>query len=435
MTSTLTGPGNRPFHFMVPFWGERYRNYFIDLFLPSLLAPNNLRLLQAKDGHKFFIAAPREDWEAIKDLPIMSRARRHVEPSWVEVSSQPHEQTGSEHERYAAVLRHMKTCLRTVLDAGYHPRAYGSFHLPDTVFSDGMVASLLASVHRGDRLVVCPALRQSEEGVLAEIDELGLWSHNPAASITARELTLMPRRAADMAVRHLHPEVLIFEEGALGQPATPPFRYWRVPEGRGILLNTFFVAPVLMDYSGFSPDHTRCLDHDSFENAYISANFGDSAVIRIVEDSDDFVMLSLTPKSVDHSAPSSDAGRRSALRRYYDCLCDIRRSFEIHAVHNRDVIRQKLGRTLVRWHAHDLDDEWMKLERRLRRVLDRAIGDYYERAIPQGRLAANRHNWRTVILDTPVFDLPRTLRRLIYRVLLKVRATGGAFINARGRGW
>jgi hypothetical protein len=297
-----------------------------------------------------------------------------------------------------------------------------------------MVASLLASVRRGDQLILCPALRQSEEGVLAEIAHLGLWSRNPPASITARELTVIPRRAAALAVQHLHPEVLIFEQGAVGQPATPPFRYWRVPAGRGILLNTFFVAPVLMDYSGFSPDHTRCLDHDSFENAYISANFGDSAVVRIVEDSDEFVMLSLTPKSVDHSAPSSEAGRRSTLRRYYDCLCDIRRSFEIHAIRNRDAIRRKLGRTLVRWHARELDDAWMKEERRIRGLLDRAIGDHHEREIPHGRLA-NRLNWRTVILDTPVFDLPRKLRGLIYRILLKVRATGGAFINAKGRGW
>src|SRR2546430_16552221 len=68
----------RPFHFMVTFWGERYRDYFVDLFFPSMLASNNLRLLQAQDEHRFFIATPREDWQAIKELPIMDRPRQHA---------------------------------------------------------------------------------------------------------------------------------------------------------------------------------------------------------------------------------------------------------------------------------------------------------------------------------------------------------------------
>ena len=75
----------RPFYFMVPFWGERYRRYFTDNLLASLLAPNNLPLLRAEDGHRFLLATTREDWDAIIDLPIMARMRPHVTPTLIEI--------------------------------------------------------------------------------------------------------------------------------------------------------------------------------------------------------------------------------------------------------------------------------------------------------------------------------------------------------------
>src|SRR5438067_10560035 len=75
----------RPFDFMVPFWGQRYREYFVDLCLPSLLAPNNMPLLRAEDGHRFLIATTAADWQAIEDLPIMATLRKFVTPTFLEI--------------------------------------------------------------------------------------------------------------------------------------------------------------------------------------------------------------------------------------------------------------------------------------------------------------------------------------------------------------
>jgi len=428
----IHAPG-RPFHFMVAFWGERYRDYFVDLFLPSLLAPNNLPLLQAEEGHRFFIAAPREDWKAINELPIMERLRRHAEPRWVEIDSPSEsEMAGDAHARYAATLQHMKVCLRKLLEAGYHPSAYGSFHCPDTIVSDGMVALLLKSVRAGRQLVLCPALRQAEEAVLSDLETLGLLSPGKRPSLTAQELTIAPRLGADLAIRHLHPEMSVFEEGSTGQPPLPPFRYWRMPEGRGLLLRTFFTSPALMDYSIVPAEHTRCLDHDAFENVYIISNFRNCRAIQIVADSDEFLVLSLTPGKTDHSAPTVPQQRQSVLRRGYGRLCDIRSSYEFYVRRNFDVIKHDLFRTPVRWHVHDLDEVWMKEERRVERLFDRAVGDYFRQsALPEsGQWDRPNVNWRTLLLDVPLFDLPSLLRGLIYRFLLQARALGREFIGA-----
>jgi hypothetical protein len=416
----------RPFHFMVAFWGERYRDYFADLFLPSLLAPNNLPLLNARDGHRFFIATPRAEWEYIERLPIVSRLRHHAEPQWIEVERPPETaHAGAGNEDYLSVLEHMKATQRRALEAAHDPRAYGSFHFPDTLVSDGMVASLLAHARTGRQLVLCPALRQVEEDVLAELESKNVWSRKLPPSQTARALSLGPRCAADLAVRHLHPEMEVFEEGAVSQPPLPPFRIWRMPERRGILLHTFFIIPVLMDYSIVAADHTACLDHDMIENVYVSANFRNCRAVHTVRDSDEFVMLSLTPRARDHAMRMVEGRRRSSVRREYARLADIRRSYEFYVLRNRDSVRHELFRLPVRWHADDLDRAWMREEARIDRLIRRALGDYYKQDAdrPWQGLA---FNWRTVL-----FDYPPVLRKFAIRVLLGLRELGRGLVGQR----
>src|SRR5436190_7896712 len=96
----------RPFHVMVPSWGKPYREYFVDLCLPSLLAPNNLPLLRAEDGHRFLIATTSEDRHAIEQLPIMQTLRRHAIPTWLEVSSPARGSEVADHADYTLAIRH-----------------------------------------------------------------------------------------------------------------------------------------------------------------------------------------------------------------------------------------------------------------------------------------------------------------------------------------
>jgi hypothetical protein len=409
----------RPFHFMVAFWGERYRDYFVDLFLPSMLAPNNLPLLRAEEGHRFYIATPWEDWQAIETLPIMQRLSLHARPRWVEVSPRPEEEgIDDEYARYVAVLRHMNICLRAVLEAAYDRCAYGSFHLPDFIVSDGMVESLLRSARAGYRLVLCPALRQTEEAVLAELEDRGLWSARPRASATGNQLTIPPGVAAGLAARHLHREMAMFEEGAEGQPSLPPFRFWRMPEGRGIVLQTLFVVPVLMDYAIVSGDHTRCLDDEHFENVYVSANFRNCPV-HVVHDSDEFMILSITPHAIDHSMRVPSGQLRSALRQSYDRLCDMRRSYEFYVLRKGDLTRHTLFQIPVRWHVEPIDEAWRQAEHRIERLIARAVGDYYPLSSigEPGEFGRYRLTWRTLLLDVPWLDLPSRLRGSIMAFL------------------
>jgi hypothetical protein len=415
----------RSFHFMVAVWGERYRNYLVNLFLPSLLAPNNLALIRAEDGHRFFIATTSEDWQVIEHLPIIERLRCHAEPIWIKINHPAHDSTSTDDvARYTAVLQHMDASFRMLLEAAYHPSCYGSLLHPDTIISDGMIASMLKSAREGYHLLLCSALRQSEEGVLAHLRALGLLPHNSPLSASGQPLTIPPRLGAHLAVRYLHRDVSALEEGAPGQPFLAPYRYWRMPEERGILLHTFFGQPVCIDFSVISPDHTRCMDGGAFENVYISSNFRGSHAIRMVPDSDEFTVLSLTPQATAmHAMPEPLQQRQSSPRRNYGQLCSIRRSFEFYAVQSNDFVKGHIFRIPVRWHAQDLDSVWMNEERRVRHLLERALNDYRRSSSNDGReWGRPRLNWRTLLLDVAWVELPAKLRGLLFQFGLRFRA-------------
>ena len=270
----------RPFYFMVPFWGERYRQYFVDRLLPSLLAPNNLVLLRADQGHRFLIATTPEDWAAIIDLPIMARLRPHATPTLIEI---PRPNTDTAPGSSTAYL-HQNIAQRLLVAAAFSGQAYASLHWPDTIVSDGMVASLLRHARNGARLVLCPALRQTEELAVSELTRLGYLPRDGRPSVSGEPINVPQRVLADLMVRFLHPEMAIFEEGAPGQPPLAPFRYWRLPNDGGIILHTFHGGPVLMDYGAIENHDLDCLEHNWFEVVYVARNFGIKDGFQVVDE-------------------------------------------------------------------------------------------------------------------------------------------------------
>jgi hypothetical protein len=370
LDSEIAARMNRPFCFMVPFWGQRYREYFVDRCLPSMLAPGNLPLLRAADGHRVLMATTRPDWEAIINLPVMDTLRTYAIPTLVDIPS-PVSDTAP---GGADAIRHMNLCLRRLTEAAYGYRAYGCSLLPDVILSDGMVAALIRLAQAGYHLVLCTALRQTEETVLAELVDRGLMP-KPADSAPSREaLTIPPRVMADLAVRHLHPDVAIFEEDCPAQPFLPPYRFWRVPGRNGIILHGFFAAPILMDYGILEDHHVACFDAGGFEDGYLRDNFYKNGRVHLVQDSDELAMLSLTPASVRQAMPRGrHRKRRSRLAQQWS----IRASVGIYARRDRDLLKRDLFRLPIRWHPDDLDHAWHQQERRISAQIQAAVGDYY----------------------------------------------------------
>jgi hypothetical protein len=399
----------RPLYFFLPVWGQRYCEYLVDRLLPCLLAPSNLPLLRAEDGHRLLIATTREDWQSIETLPIMHHIRRYAAPTWIAVDAP--ESADDAFAQYTVNIRHMGVCLRKLVEAVHADQAYGCSLLPDVIVSDGMVASLLSYARSGHQLVLCSSLRQVQEDVFSDLARRGLWTESTRLSQTCEPLTVPPRLAAELAVRHLHPELSRFEEDAPDRPFLPPFRYCRTPSQQGFVLHTFYAVPVLMDYSVVAADHTECLAREAFENVYIGAAFSRTAAIHFVQDINEFSMLSLAPRDINWSPPASVATPRGHpwVHRYTQLL-SIRRSLATYTKQGTDVIKLNLFRVGFRWHAGDPDDAWIAHERRLDRLFNVAIGDYYRSDLG---------------LRFFLFDVPSTLLPAARFFLHKIRQIAG----------
>ena len=115
---------DRPFYFIVVLWGERFRNYFLDLCLASTLSPRNIPALQPSRRSKFLIATHPEDWAAMRDTPMFRLLEGYVEPVYIEMPPCPTIHSGYQHmstgHRIACEMSTSRQSLRGDPDAGLH---------------------------------------------------------------------------------------------------------------------------------------------------------------------------------------------------------------------------------------------------------------------------------------------------------------------------
>jgi len=161
------------------------------------------------------------------------------------------------------------------------------------------------------------------------------------------------------------------------QPFFAPFRYWNIRGHEGIVLHSFFAIPVLMNFAAIEKHDTECLKSDAFENVYLGRNFFNCGGIHVVQNSDEFGILSLTPIAVKQGAAAeAKQGHPSWLSEFL-YRCSIRGSLAFFARRNRDGLKRNLFRDSVSWHAFDIDESWRNEEGRISRHLDNLVHDYY----------------------------------------------------------
>ena len=85
----LSGPLDRPFYFIIVFWGQAFRNYFLECCLASILSPGNIPALNTSSRSKFLIATRPDDWAALRNAANFKLLERYVEPVFIEIPPCP----------------------------------------------------------------------------------------------------------------------------------------------------------------------------------------------------------------------------------------------------------------------------------------------------------------------------------------------------------
>lgn len=241
-----------PIHFLVAFWGEKYRHYFETCLWPSLEP-------QLRPEDKVIVACPTEDFPNHKDIRFRT--------SWVPFFPDPSKPVyWNQNEAQKAMYR---WC--------FENKVYASMQSPDLILSQNYVATLQRHINLGYDVVQHTALRQNESTFFAEVGERRVFS---------------PRELAGLCIRHLHRECDSLFEGDPRQPWMPPLRLWR--SSGQLIIHSFVANPILMNFAKLHRLNLRCVKHIAVENIFLDKNFK-GCKFGLITDSDDLSALSVSP--------------------------------------------------------------------------------------------------------------------------------------------
>lgn len=319
----------RPIYLIVVLWGERYRRYFTDWCLPSLLAQGNIPSLEGP-FNKLVVVCPDEDWQAMQDAPSMQLAATylgllHLTIPVPDPNLNPCKVMGVGHKLSSLVA--------------FEAKAFGVQLTPDCMLSDGLLSTVQRHAKNGTKVLLILALRYAEEPMLMAMH--AKWKHigQLPLSITARDM-------AAIGMASMHPETKSYQWGT-PYFARFPASVWQ-PVEDGMVCMGLSWAPFLFDYGALSHLNTLALETWTMDGDYVYRNFGDHDIHHIT-DTDDGVVVSWTPlKPTDRVLTAAEAvtvpitdGMRKSFGKVYN-----------HGVF--DPLKRKLFWEPVLWHPGSL---------------------------------------------------------------------------------
>lgn len=321
----------KPFYFSVCFWGERFRNYFVNYCFPSLGQPSR--------PWKMLIATTREDWNA---LPEYLRNERFFE--LLEIPSCPEGTIPATHMG----VGHKAAALRCLQDG-----AYSVPLTPDLVLSCGAIERLDQLARAGAEVVLAPAMRFEEERALPFLRP-----------------KMEPRALVKVALNSLHSESVSYEWKSHIFPEISPITWFRA--SGGIVGHFMSWAPLLLDYSAVKGYDSTCLDKWTMDGNYVISNWGCSDKIHVVQDSDELFLLSWAP--ADDRPWWTTPQEPFKISPFISYMV---KSHIMRLVYNWelfDPLKKELFFLPIRIHSGDIDSSWLEVERRSRFLLTKLFG-------------------------------------------------------------
>jgi hypothetical protein len=354
------GVVERAFHFIVVLWGKRYRDYFLEFCLPSMLSPNNIPALRTGRPSKFLIATTPADWESMRATAIFRLMQKYITPVFIEIPSCPPGQSGCVHMG----IGHKLAC-----EHAFKERAYAAVVTPDSMLSDGSVARMQELAGAGTRLVLAAALRFGEEPFFDGLRTAGLIPEASARD-TGAPVSISSRQMVLAAVNGLHGETLAYEWDGPYCDLVPSASWWRVPGEDGMVVYSRSWAPLLIDYDAVSKHDTSALDNWTIDGDYVYRNIVWREKTYVVQDSDEIFLASWTP--MKDGPPPQKPWRILRNRTVRDAVHGAQlRQMEQSFISNP--MKREMFFRPVRWHARPLNAKWREVETESMRTLSAYI--------------------------------------------------------------
>jgi tetratricopeptide (TPR) repeat protein len=320
-------------HFITAVWGAGHTAVFLDIGLPSLLAPGNFPGMADLANARFHLFTKKSDFARIEASPAYRKLRdiMMIELDFIE------------EEFEVATHTMMSECHRAGLKRACERGAYAAFMTPECVWSDHSIANLERIAATGVAVVYMPGLRLIKESAGAALSENWLSADRSTMTIPARDLVRI-------GFDHLHPitaDLFYREHGRMLMPAN---LLWTVA-GQGVLAHCFHLHPILIEPNAANIDFQSTIDEDL-------GLVSDPAGLRdyIVTDSDEAFAYELSPLS--HNVQTDfRKGSPAEVAAWAEVSANARHRLLVHHA--------------LRLHYAEIDPAaWVATEQEARQVLD-----------------------------------------------------------------
>ena len=258
------------FHFSTVVWGPWHTKVFLDVNLPSLLAPDNLAAFAAQHQVTYRIFTSRRDVPKITSSPAFQRARAIVPFELIEC---PVENTdnpiGMHHTLWRRSIAEAKQAGAMIL-----------FVPPDVAWSNGAFNHIAQIAARGKKVIFITYVRVVSETCIPELRRRYLNADGVSINVP-------PRSLVELALQFVHPLALTYLRDSPNFPIHPELVLWSVP-GEGFLMRV-----LVREMFAYDPGLLE-LNHQA-----LPAHPLDLDEVHYITDSDDLFALSFAPLAKD----------------------------------------------------------------------------------------------------------------------------------------
>lgn len=260
-------------------WGQSYVDELLSLTLPALLAPGNLPYVAARVPAEVVLLTEERLFAQVDAHPTTARLRQHCPVRLVALD----DLVAASKDGYGMALTYVLH--RSFCDLGAAMTdAWQIFLNADFILADGSLRTVLGHLQRGERIVAAPSycvVAGEVKPVLRDWVEAG----NGVLSMTPREM-------ARIALRHRHNTI---RGKTLNQSEFHIYYmdqfYWLLDE-KTLLGRQLPIAIVGMRPERHVPEPTAFWDHGLMEE------FCPDAAVKVIGDSDEFLMIELRSSEV-----------------------------------------------------------------------------------------------------------------------------------------
>jgi hypothetical protein len=274
----LPAAGKRPTRIICYAWGAHYVDILLSLTLPALLAPGNLPFVAAEVPCKLIILTERRFFAAVKTHPILTEIRRHCPIRIIRLDD-----LIVAKDKYGMTLTY--TLHRGFSDLGAEMvNQWQIFLNADFILADGSLRNVLMHLSRGERIVAAPSYCVNSEEARPKLQK---WLDS--SNLT---LCIPPRELARLILAHRH--TVIRGKTVNQQEFHVRYMdqfYWDV-DGSTLI---GFQMPVAI--VGLHPERQVAAPNSYWDYGLIW-EYCPSSEVRVLGDSDEFLILELREKEV-----------------------------------------------------------------------------------------------------------------------------------------